>query len=390
MSKEQELFIERIDERKQSALAKLKLLVYGVQDAPELFIKNTNNFKEEHYAYDNGNWGVDKNRLTPSEVLLPGGIVSKLHVRPESPYRLVEDGDRLFIRDDQSFLSEFRFLERPNFWDYKTSSGNPTKNVGQMYGLNALNFNLYSGCEFHKIGKGCKFCSVMATVNRKNPVDITKDVQDIVDTCKLAIEHDNVDYILITGGSYLDRDYEFERHMQVIKAIRPVLPWNGVIKGNISMMPPKDMTKLKLLYDYGVQNPSFNMEVWSSTNFAKICPGKEEYVGFDHVVASLLYLQEIYGPGEVWSNFVAGLVPLEDIKNGFRFMAEHGIVPGANLYHAEVGSSIGKSLGRIDEQYVLSVFSYAAELYHKYGYKPYFNTRVLRNSLTNEIYEGVL
>ena len=83
-------------------------------------------------------------------------------------------------------------------------------------------------------------------------------------------------------------------------------------------------------------------------------------------------------------------MPLEDIKNGFRFMAEHGIVPGANLYHAEVGSSIGKSLGRIDEQYVLSVFSYAAELYHKYGYKPYFNTRVLRNSLTNEIYEGVL
>ena len=34
MSKEQEIFIDRKDERKQSALAKLKLLVYGVQDAP--------------------------------------------------------------------------------------------------------------------------------------------------------------------------------------------------------------------------------------------------------------------------------------------------------------------------------------------------------------------
>ena len=390
MSQEQDIFIARNDERKQSAFAKLKLLAYGVQDAPKLFAKNASYFKEEHYAYENGNWGVDKNRFTPSEVLLPGGIVSKLHIRPDSPYRLVEDGNRFFIRDEQHFLSEFRFLERPNFWKYKTSNGNSTKNVGQMYGLNALNFNLYSGCEFHRVGKGCKFCSVMSTVKRENPVDITKNVQDIVDTCKLAVKYDDVQYILITGGSYLDRDYEFERHMQVIKAIRPVLPWNGIIKGNISMMPPKDMTKLKLLYDYGVENPSFNMEVWSSANFARICLGKEEYVGFDHVIASLLYLQEIYGPGQVWSNFVAGLVPLEDIKEGFKFMAEHGIVPGANLYHAEVGSVIGKSLGRIDEQFILSVFGYAAELYHKYGYKPFFNPSVLRNSLTNEIYEGLL
>lgn len=390
MSKEQDIFIARKDEKKQSALAKLKLLVYGVQDAPEIFSQKENDFKEEHYAYDNGNWGVDKNRLIPSEVLLPGGIVSKLHVRPDSPYKIVQDGNCLFIRDNQHFLSEFRFLERPKFWDYKTRNGNPTKNVGQMYGLNALNFNLYSGCEFHRVGKGCKFCSVMSTVQRKDSVDITKDVQDIIDTCKLAVEHDDVKYILITSGSYLDRDYEFERHLQVIKAIKPILPWNGIIKGNISMMPPKDMTKLKLLHDYGVENPSFNMEVWSSTNFAKICPGKDEYVGFDYIVASLLYLQEIYGPGKVWSNFVAGLVPLDEIKEGFRFMAKHGIVPGANLYHAEVGSAIGKTLGRIDEQFVLNVFGYAAELYHKYGYKPFFNTSVLRNSLTNEIYEGLL
>lgn len=386
----QKEFIARKDERKSSAFAKLKLLAYGVKDAPALFARNTSMFKEEHYAYDNGNWGVDKDRMTPSEVLLPGGVVSKLHIRPDSPYSLVQDGDRFFIKDDWHFLSEFRFLDRPSFWNYSTSRGVPTKRVGQMYGLNALNFNLFSDCEFHNTGKGCKFCSVKATVNRKDPVDITKQVQDIVDTCKLAVEHDDVKYILITGGSYLDREYEFERHMQVIRAIRPVLPWDGVIKGNISMMPPNDIKKLKLLHDYGVENPSFNMEVWPISNFSKICPGKHEYVGFDHIVESLLYLEEIYGPGEVWSNFVAGLVPLEDIKEGFKFMAEHGIVPGANLYHAEVGSVIGKSLGIIDEQFILKIFGFAAELYHKHGYKPFFDTGVLRNSLTNEMYEGLL
>lgn len=93
MDRNVEKFIERKDERKNSANAKLKLLVYGVKDNPEIFKKYQSFFKEEHYAYDNGNWNVDKNRLTPSEILLPGGIVSKLHIRPDSPLTLALENE---------------------------------------------------------------------------------------------------------------------------------------------------------------------------------------------------------------------------------------------------------------------------------------------------------
>ena len=44
----------------------------------------------------------------------------------------------------------------------------------------------------------------------------------------------------------------------------------------------------------------------------------------------------------------------------------------------------------IDEKYIFQLYSYGAELYHKYGYKPYFDAGVLRNSLANEFYEGLL
>lgn len=156
------------------------------------------------------------------------------------------------------------------------------------------------------------------------------------------------------------------------------------------MMPPKNMERLKELYDNGVDNPSFNIEVWPHSAFSHFCPGKEMYVGFDHVISSLKKLVEFYGPGMVWSNFVAGLVPIEDMKDGFRYMAENGIIPGANIYHAEVRSVIGNSLGVIDTDYVKQLYSYAAELYHKYGFKPFFDASVLRNSLANEFYEGLL
>lgn len=390
MDKIREEFIARTDERKNSAYAKLKLLIYGVKDAPNVFKELESDFKEEHYAYDNGNWGVNKQRLTPTELLLPGGIVSKLHIRPDSPLTICKDTDKLFLKLDNKFLTEFMFLPRPNFWNYKTKSGIPTKKFAQMYGLNALNFNIYSGCEFWNVGKGCKFCSVKSTVGKDNPIEVVKSAEELADVCELASKYDDLKYIIITGGSHLNTDDEFNAHMDVIKAIRYKLPWNGLIKGNISMMPPKDITKLKALYDNQVENPSFNMEVWPKENFEKICPGKTEYVGFDHVVEALLYLESLYGKGKVWSNFVAGIVPLEDLKKGFTFMAEHGIIPGANIYHAEVGSVIGNSLGRIDEEYVLGLYRHAAELYYKYDYKPFFDMGVLRNSLANEVYEGLL
>lgn len=390
INKELEEFINLKDERKNSAYAKLKLLIYGVKDAPETFGKFQDTFKEEHYAYDNGNWGVDKKRLTPTELLLPGGIVSKLHIRPDSPLTLKEDSEKLYILLENKVLSEFRFLPRPNFWNYTTSKGTPTKKLSQMYGLNSLNFNIYSGCEFWNVGKGCRFCSVKSIVSGDNPIEVKKSPEELADVCELATKYDDINYIIVTGGSHLNQDEEFQAHLDVIKAIKDKLPWGGKIKGNISMMPPKDLKKLDELYINKVENPSFNMEAWPKENFERICPGKAEYVGFEHVVESLMYLENMYGPGKVWSNFVAGIVPLEDFKDGFTFMAERGIIPGANIYHAEVGSIIGNSLGRIDENYVLGLYRHASELYYKYDYKPFFDAGVLRNSFANEVYEGLL
>jgi hypothetical protein len=169
-----EQFTADTGNRKLSAQAKLDLLVYGVVDNSELFLEYANIFKEEHYAYDNGNWGVDKNRLTPTELVLPGGIVSKLHIRPDSPLRLEDDNGTLLIFNENKVMSEFQFLPRPNFWEYSTSIGTPTKRLAQMYGLNCLNFNIYSGCEFQSQKVGCQFCSVHETVSRNESVKIKK------------------------------------------------------------------------------------------------------------------------------------------------------------------------------------------------------------------------
>ena len=375
--------------RRNSARTKLKLLVHGISDSESLF-ESMAAFKEEHYAYDNGNWGVNSGRMVPSEVLLPGGIVSKIHIRPGSPLRLMFWDKTLVVEDDGEPISEASTLPRPSFWNYQTSSGIPTKRFAHFYGATCINFNIYSGCQFYDVEKPCLFCSVKATQQLHNSVVIKKNPGDLADVCMLVTQHDKVEWFLATGGSYLNGDVEFDRHTAVLREVRHHLPWGGRLKGNLALMPPKSIERLTDLFDLGVDHPSFNLEAWPQAAFERICPGKAAYVGFDHIMRAYDFLVNLYGPGRLWCNFVAGLVPIQDQKDGFTSMAERGVIPGANVYHPDVGSPYGDSIPSPSEDFIVDLYMHAAQLYHKHDFKPFFDSAVLRNSLANEAYEGLL
>lgn len=378
-----------VEIRRNSAKTKVQLLAHGVDDCSSLF-SSIGSFKEEHYAYDNGNWGVARNRLVPSEVLLPGGIVSKIHIRPGSPLKLRADGHELAIERNGETISTATTLQRPQFWNHTTSSGLSPKRLAHFYGATCLNFNIYSGCHFYEVGQPCKFCSVQPTQELHGGVEVKKQPRDLADVCRLAVQHDRVEWFLATGGSYLNGDVEFDRHTAVLKAIQPHLPWNGRFRGNLALMPPKTLERASELFELGVDHPSFNVEAWPQSAFESICPGKARYVGFDHIMAAYDYLVGLYGPGRLWCNFVAGLVPLKDQKDGFTAMTERGVIPGANVYHPDVGSPFGNSIPSPSEDYIVELYQHAAELYHKCDFKPFFDAAVLRNSLANEAYEGLL
>jgi len=144
------------------------------------------------------------------------------------------------------------------------------------------------------------------------------------------------------------------------------------------------------LFDLGVDHPSFNLEAWPRVAFEAICPGKAKYVGFDHIMTAYDRLVSIYGAGWAWCNFVAGLVPLAQQKEGFTVLAERGVVPGANVYHPDVGSKLANTIDSPSEDYIIELYQHAAALYRQFDYRPFFDAAVLRNSLANEAYEGLL
>lgn len=375
----------------KSTIVKAKILSYGFRMEDEVQLYINEDVKEEHRGYGNSHWGVKKTVKIPAELMLPGEIVVASHIRPRSPLCLKIKNGKPIITENGRKISDVDLIPRPKIWSKNTKSGVNIKKVANFYGRDCLNFNIYSGCEFWDAGVPCKFCSVKPTQLRFGEVEIKKNDKDIEEITKLAFKIEKkINYIIVTGGSYLDGDKEIDNIISALKAIRKNIPksWKGIIKGNVALMVPQTTKKIDELMATGIEHPSFNLEVWGKKYFEYICPGKAKYRSWEHILDSYKYGVEKYGRGVFWVNFVGGLNSLKVLKEGFSYMAELGVVPGANIFHQDVGSVLGKKRKSPSPEYIIELYKHAAKLYHQYGYKPFFDEKCLRNSIANEAYLG--
>lgn len=382
---------------KNSADLKLKLLINGIRIDDSAFYGLGDIYKEYQYGYNDSNWIKRTERqIIPSELLLPGDIVVAPHLRPTSPYLIKRIEGIMYVIDERTgeSVSTINYLPRPKIWDIKLSDGSRLKEYLNVYGANCLNLFIVANCDFWNEGTPCVFCSLQPTQNLHKEVVVNKSIEKIEESITLAFENEeNLDWMIITGGSLKDRKMETNRYIDVLSVIRKHIPrkWNGKIKGNAALLPANNESDLIRLYETGIEHPSFNMEVWGANRFKSYCSGKEKYASFEALIETYKKAVNIWGPGQVWCNFVGGISPINDLKDGFRFMADLGVVPGANIFHLDP-KAVGVKLGLSEptEDYVLEMYDCLSSLYKEYGYKPFFSHSVLRNSLSNEMFNGWL
>ena len=380
-----------------SAKLKLKLLIKGLRIDGSAFYGLGDIYKEYQYGYNDSNWVKHaQKQIIPSELLLPGQIVVAPHLRPNSPYLIKRIADTMYVIDETTdeVLSTIDYLPRPNIWNIKLSDGSKLKEYLNVYGTNCLNLFIVANCDFWNEGMPCVFCSLQPTQKLHKEVVMNKSLERIEEAISLAFKNEeNLDWMIITGGSLKDRKLETKRYYDVLSIIQKHIPerWNGKIKGNAALLPTNSEQDLMRIYETGIEHPSFNMEVWGEDLFRSYCPGKEKYASFKSLIKTYEKAVKIWGSGQVWCNFVGGISPISDLKEGFKFMADLGVVPGANIFHLDP-KAVGVKLGLTEpsEEYVLDMYECLSSLYKEYGYKPFFSQSVLRNSLSNEMYNGWL
>lgn len=394
MNKRQD--VNNIDYKK-SAQLKVKLLLNGIRISQNAFYGLGDKYKEYQYGYNDSNWINQKQKVViPSELVLPGNIVVAPHLRPNSPYKIIRENDQMYVIDEkkQEIISDIDYLPRPKLWDLSLSDGTKVKDYLNVYGANCLNLFIVANCDFWNKGMPCVFCSLQPTQSLHKEVVMYKPLEKIEEALSLAFNSgDNLRWMIITGGSLTDRKKEVDIYCDVLNIVKKYIPkeWNGKIRGNAALLPTNDIHDLERLYETGIEHPSFNMEVWGKELFGTFCKGKEQYGSFDGLMETYSKAVSIWGQGEVWCNFVGGISPINDLKDGFIHMADMGVVPGANIFHLDPKApGVALGLREPTEEYILEMYSTLASIYKKYGYKPFFSESVLRNSLSNEMYNGWL
>ena len=247
-----------------------------------------------------------------TEIRILGNGDSPWHVEGDlqQGYRLIDD------RSKQTLSIEFEPL-RP-WLTQKTADGLPYAQAGITTHGDMLVINVAPGCEYflHKHegdSMRCTFCAYGAPDERTKHlgqvagrIEILPPTLDRMhEALDAVINQTEIRHIYLVGGSLTDWRKEGERFLQLARYVKAVNT-RGIPVALGSGAIPDDLIA-QFHAEQLVQFVCFNLEMWSEPLFAKICPGKNRYVGYARWIAALETAVRYWGRGNVYSAMVAGI-----------------------------------------------------------------------------------
>jgi len=252
------------------------------------------------------------NLVDGTEIRILGDGASPWHVEgdPTLGYRLIDD------RSGRAVPVAFEPL-RP--WQtQKTASGLPFTQAGVTTHGDMLVVNVAPGCEYflHKqdgVSMRCTFCAYGAPDERTahlgqktGQVEIPPPtLERMHEALQAVIDQADIHHIYLVGGSLTDWRQEGERFLQLARFVKQINTRGIPVTLGSGALPDDLIAQFHT--EQLVQHVCFNLEMWSEPLFAKVCPGKNRYVGYGRWIAALETAVRYFGRGNVYSAMVAGI-----------------------------------------------------------------------------------
>jgi hypothetical protein len=283
---------------------------------------------------------------------------------------------------------EIRFEPMPEWMRGQTSDGFPMAQAGVSLHSDMMVINVAPGCEYflHKHdgeSMRCRFCSYGAPDERTAHLGQVAGqlaipgitLSRMQETVTAALGETPIRHIYLVGGSLTDWREEGERFLQLARALKEINRENVPVTLGSGALPDD---RLQQFHDEALaDNVCFNLEVWSEPLFAKVCPGKNRYVGYDKWIASLETAVSLWGRGRVYSAMVAGieLEPEHSMEwlqaadlciAGAEDLCSRGIIPIYSLYWPVGGKNHPDYMSRLRSFFERLNIAYAG-IREKYG-----------------------
>lgn len=337
---------------------KTRLLVEGItiDESDARRLPGHWKFRTEHLYQHDG--GKTPQYAYPQELVLGRGAdrsndtVVNVRLNNGSPWRLVaEDENVMLVGPGIEMAVELPPL--PAYYNSRIASGVDTSTVVQHLGADALGVIPNNYCSYFKDGSECRFCEIEPSYREagKFPTFRKSTNTIVVAVAEAARSEPGCKFLILTAGNLQRNDRTADYYCDILNGLRHQGTRSLYTYGSI--MPPENLGRLSLMREAGLDAVAFNLEFYLHGQFELLAPGKNTF-GRQRMMAALRRSVEVYGRGNVYTNFIYGIqtwrgagIPIDwDEENAaclaaVEEMLLQDIVPLFTIYHTSGKNHIG-------------------------------------------------
>lgn len=254
----------------------------------------------------------------PSLLILDDDTRINTELDHTSPYSVRPDGETTWMlcRHGEP-VTRVSFAARPEF-EGSLRDGSPVdRALGQRAEHCAAIVHTVF-CEYGRDGDECTYCFLGNVQKGEDGSRIRgSSRRRSIEACAAAAHQIRLDHVVVSGGAFIDTSLEVKSYVKTISALREAV---GPETRITAVCQAFDEPGWRALKDAGASRVQPNLEVWADELWPKIVPGKAKAIGKTKWLERLRQAVDVFGVGDVATNFVAG-VELAD-PNGMRSPAE--------------------------------------------------------------------
>jgi len=352
--------------------------------------------------------------LMPSELIIccdQKTSIVKLGYKQDSPLQIDLDEEQgIVLREkatQKTIPIEINLVKRREYQDVRVPGRidpDRTKLVDfiDVVGLDRLSVITFDGCWNWNCGKPCSFCDYNPKrQDHTSAKPSTNTLRDFDGDVNLWWSHYQNRYL--AGMEYafkyiLDtEDLSPHQHLLIMSGNLPISlsVWNnaldvvetlnkvrnvGFFDNYLNICPHPDVEVLQRARGLGIKQVQYNLEVIGPEVFAGMCPGKMDYSTF---IARLEEAVCIMGFGNVRSNFVLGIQPVEQLLEGIRDLAKKGVVADYSIFQPKRGTPMADHPAPTMDT-IVSFTKELVRIYKEYGFHGIYCNLSSRSSIINE------
>ena len=257
----------------------------------------------------------------PYMAVTPDGMHCRIKTSPSSPWWI--SGSRAegyaLRHDDGRPALPVDFEPAQPWLARETQDGVPGYQAGVTLHGDMAVVNLAPGCEYFlapkegSVSMRCTFCTYGSPDVRLKALDQAMGQTAIPErtygrmqeVLARVLGQTAVATIYLVGGSLTDPREEGLRFTELARRVQAVNGRRVPVTCGSGALPAES---LRVLHDERlVDAVCFNLEIWSEALFARVCPGKNRYVGYARWIESLENAAALWGRERVYTAMVAGV-----------------------------------------------------------------------------------